>query len=139
MNRRGFLRGLLGLAAVPVVAKVAPVEDDDAWKRWVSDLPEGSGTLEFPEPLDLPREVVDTGAVLADVEEYYRCTPGLVAYVTPWDDAARGSTMYGHLLDDIELAPPRNAAMTRELLSMRGDDVEQAVCDYAAAWRGKGA
>lgn len=139
MNRRAFLRGLLGVAAAPVVAKVAAAEGE-----WIPGVVEAA---------ELPREVVDAKAALPEYAEggvvltaymptqvYCDCnlvingdlevTGGLTVHgkVTVHDSDAA----IDRLLADIDRAPERNAAMTRELLPLTSADLDRVVRDYAA-------
>jgi len=139
VNRRGFLRGLLGVAVAPVAARVAAAEGER--------IP---GVVEAAE---LPCEVVDAKAVLP---EYVEGVTPLVAYmptkvycdgnlVINGDLEVTGGLTVGgkvtvhdgdaqldRLLADIDRAPERNAAMTRELLPLTSADLDRAVRDYAA-------
>jgi hypothetical protein len=63
-----------------------------------------------------------------------RVTCGLYDMVSVTEDH---EAVLARLLADVERAPERNAAMTRDLLSGLGGDAEQVIRDYAACFKGK--
>jgi hypothetical protein len=138
VNRRGFLRGLLGVAVAPVAARVAPVIEAVAPAQPATEPVMGVGRCS-PLTLDnlgmhvncrcaeLPCEVVDTDAVLPlYIDDNGGLTVG--GKVTAHDSDAQ----LDRLLADIDRAPERNAAMTREMLPLTSADLDRAVRDYAA-------
>lgn len=166
MNRRNFLRTLLGAALAPFVAKVAPVAveyDVDAdVSRYVLDPPGVNGALDFGAaadalylPLapvsDLPMptsgvghthapmfahdtsRVIFHGDTVIEGDLEVNGTLLVTGTVTAHGDAAT----LARILADLDRAPERNAEMVRDLLPRRGDDVEQAMRDYAACFKGK--
>lgn len=118
MNRRGFLRGLLGVAVAPVAARVAPVIEAVASTRPVA----GRVT------------VVGRGSllVLDNLGIYVNCRRAADAALPLYVDGTRQRAQLDRLLADLDRAPERNAAMTREMLPLTSADLDRAVRDYAA-------
>jgi len=97
MNRRGFLRGLLGVAAAPVVAKVAAAEGE-----WIPGVVEAA---------ELPCEVIDAGAVLP--EYVVEINAELDAFeISTWQDIELPRT-FGSLSPFVRRRPaPLNAEIS---------------------------
>lgn len=130
MNRRGFLRGLLGVAVAPVAARVAPVIEAVASTRPVAGRVTvvGRGSLLVLDSLGI--HVNCRRAADAALPLYVDGNGGLTVggKVTAHDSDAQ----LDRLLADIDRAPERNAAMTREMLPLTSADLDRAVRDYAA-------
>jgi len=152
MNRRGFLRGVLSVAAGSVAAKVAP-------KRPVAEpvMGVGRGSLLVMDNLgmhvncrcaELPCEVVDTDAVLPlyidDNGDLREASGRLARYMAldnegidtrPMRDASEWTTPEARrLVESINSYYSRSAEMLPYLTGFTKSG-EQSIRDYAAAWR----
>jgi hypothetical protein len=127
VNRRGFLRGLLGVAVAPVAARVAAksgefiVDADTVLPEYVGG--EAVGLFAHD-----PTRIVFHGDTVIEGDLEVNGTLTVGGTVTAHDSDAQ----LDRLLVDIDRAPERNAAMTRELLPLTSADLDRAARDFAA-------